>query len=202
MRSVAWAGSQGPPVSSAAVTTPSRRVAVALIAIPVALAAAWWVPLVAVAVVWPLFLLVPGVGDGGGAPPADRRRGRIGLAIVGSVAVPPISCTGSATWSAAMGGRRVRRRGRPGAPDLSPRGAATAHRRGVRRSHGLGARRRGPLRRWWGSRSAVGCGEKRDAGVAAGRLQLERPRRSPVDRRRVSTRATFRRRCRISRARR
>jgi hypothetical protein len=69
------------------VTTPSGRVAVALITIAAALAAAWAIPTLSVAVLWPLFLVVPGWGILSALRPRIDAAGRIGLAIVISVAV-------------------------------------------------------------------------------------------------------------------
>lgn len=68
-------------------TTPSGRVTVAVIAIAAGLAAAWAIPTLAVAVLWPLFLVVPGWGIVSALRPRIDAAGRIGLAIVISVAV-------------------------------------------------------------------------------------------------------------------
>jgi hypothetical protein len=69
------------------VTTPSGRLAVALLAIAACLAAAWVMPVLAVPIVWPLLLVVPGWGIVAALRPRIDVAGRIGLAIVGSVAV-------------------------------------------------------------------------------------------------------------------
>ena len=68
-------------------TTPSGRVTVALLAIGAGLAAAWAIPTLAVPVLWPLFLVVPGWGIVSALRPRIDAAGRIGLAVVISVAV-------------------------------------------------------------------------------------------------------------------
>ena len=68
-------------------TKPSGRVAVALLATGACLAAAWLLPALAVAIVWPLFLVVPGWGIVSALRPRIDATGRIGLAVVGSVAI-------------------------------------------------------------------------------------------------------------------
>jgi len=75
-------------VSSAAVsTTPSGRAAVAIVAVAAALTAAWFVPILASAIVWPLLLVAPGWAIVAPLRPRIDGAGRLGLAIVGSVAV-------------------------------------------------------------------------------------------------------------------
>jgi hypothetical protein len=69
------------------VTDAHRRVGVALVAVMAALAVAWFVPTVAVVVVWPLLLVVPGWGLVSALRPRIDTAGRLGLAIVGSVTV-------------------------------------------------------------------------------------------------------------------
>jgi hypothetical protein len=69
------------------VTTPSGRLAVALLAVAACLAAAWLLPVLAVPFVWPLLLVVPGWAIVAALRPRIDAAGRIGLAIVGSVAV-------------------------------------------------------------------------------------------------------------------
>jgi hypothetical protein len=69
------------------VSTPSGRAAVALLAIGAGLAVAWAVPVLAVPVVWPLLLVVPGWSIVAALRPRIDAPGRIGLAVVGSVAV-------------------------------------------------------------------------------------------------------------------
>jgi hypothetical protein len=69
------------------VSTPSGRAAVALLAIAAALTAAWFVPLLAAAVVWPLLLVAPGWAIIAALRPRIDGAGRLGLAIVSSVAV-------------------------------------------------------------------------------------------------------------------
>jgi hypothetical protein len=59
----------------------------ALLAIGVAFAAAWFLPTLAVAVIWPLYLVVPGWAIVAALRPRIDGAGRIGLAIVGSVAI-------------------------------------------------------------------------------------------------------------------
>ncbi|HEX7171622.1 MAG TPA: hypothetical protein VF365_03320 [Candidatus Limnocylindria bacterium] len=68
-------------------TTPSGRLTVALLAIAAGLAAAWAVSALAVPVLWPLFLVVPGWGIVAALRPRIDTAGRIGLAVVVSVAV-------------------------------------------------------------------------------------------------------------------
>ena len=68
-------------------TTPSGRLAVALLAVAACIAAAWLVPVLAVPFVWPLLLVVPGWSIVAALRPRIDAAGRIGLAIVGSVAV-------------------------------------------------------------------------------------------------------------------
>ena len=59
----------------------------ALLAVAAALAAAWLLPLLAVPIVWPLFFVVPGWAILAALRPRLDGAGRIGLAIVGSVAL-------------------------------------------------------------------------------------------------------------------
>ena len=66
-------------------STPGRRAAFALLAIGTGLVAAWFVPLVAVAIVWPLLLVIPGWAAVTALRPRIDGPGRLGLAIVGSV---------------------------------------------------------------------------------------------------------------------
>ena len=68
-------------------STPSGRAAVALLAIAAALTAAWFVPLLAAAVVWPLLFVVPGWAIIAALRPRIDGAGRLGLAIVASVAI-------------------------------------------------------------------------------------------------------------------
>jgi hypothetical protein len=67
------------------VTTPGGRLAVAILLLAACLAAAWLVPMLAVPVVWPLLLVVPGWAIVAALQPRIDGAGRIGLAIVGSV---------------------------------------------------------------------------------------------------------------------
>ena len=68
-------------------STPGRRVAFALLAIATGLVAAWWIPLLAVAIVWPLLLVIPGWAAVAALRPRIDGAGRLGLAIVGSMAL-------------------------------------------------------------------------------------------------------------------
>lgn len=68
-------------------TTPGGRLAVAFVLLAVGLAAAWFVPVLSVAIVWPLLLFVPGWAVVAALQPRIDAVGRIGLAIVGSVAL-------------------------------------------------------------------------------------------------------------------
>ncbi|HEX7224590.1 MAG TPA: hypothetical protein VF367_03285 [Candidatus Limnocylindria bacterium] len=68
-------------------TDPRRRATVAGAAVAAALVAAWFVPPVAAAIVWPMLLVVPGWGLVSALRPRIDGAGRIGLAVVGSVAV-------------------------------------------------------------------------------------------------------------------
>jgi hypothetical protein len=67
------------------VTTPGGRLAVAILLLAACLAAAWLVPMLAVPVVWPLLLVVPGWAIVAALQPRIDAAGRIGLAVVGSV---------------------------------------------------------------------------------------------------------------------
>jgi hypothetical protein len=69
------------------VSTPSGRAAVAILAIAAALTAAWFVPILAAAVVWPLLLVAPGWAIIAAVRPRIDAAGRLGLAIVASVVV-------------------------------------------------------------------------------------------------------------------
>jgi hypothetical protein len=60
---------------------------VALLAIAAALTAAWFVPVLAAAIVWPLLLVAPGWAIVAALRPRIDGAGRLGLAIVGSVAI-------------------------------------------------------------------------------------------------------------------
>jgi hypothetical protein len=67
------------------VSPPSRRAALATGATAAALVAAWFVPPLAIAVAWPLLLVVPGWAILSALQPRIDASGRIGLAVVGSV---------------------------------------------------------------------------------------------------------------------
>jgi hypothetical protein len=67
------------------VITPGGRLAVAILILAACLAAAWLVPTLAVPVIWPLLLVVPGWAIVAALQPRIDAAGRIGLAIVGSV---------------------------------------------------------------------------------------------------------------------
>ncbi|HUH17465.1 MAG TPA: hypothetical protein VMM85_05915, partial [Methylomirabilota bacterium] len=67
--------------------TSRSRAALALAAVAVALALAWFVPMLAVPFIWPLFLVVPGWTLLAAARPRIDGAGRIGLAVLISVAV-------------------------------------------------------------------------------------------------------------------
>lgn len=73
--------------ATAALTTPGTRAAFAAVAVALALAAAWVAPPLAIAVVWPLFLVVPGWWLVALLAPRIDAAGRVGLAIVVSVAL-------------------------------------------------------------------------------------------------------------------
>ena len=60
---------------------------IATLAVAGALAVAWFVPFAAAMVVWPLLFVVPGWGVVAALQPRIDTAGRIGLAIVGSVAI-------------------------------------------------------------------------------------------------------------------
>jgi hypothetical protein len=68
-------------------TTPAGRAIAVSLAVAAALVVSWLVPSLAPLVVWPLLLVVPGWGVLGLLAPRIDRAGRLGLAIVGSVAV-------------------------------------------------------------------------------------------------------------------
>jgi hypothetical protein len=68
------------------VSISGRRVIVAALAVAAALLAAWVVPLLAPALVWPLLLVVPGWAIIGATRPRLDTAGRLGLAIIVSVA--------------------------------------------------------------------------------------------------------------------
>ena len=68
-------------------STPSGRAAVALLAVGGALVVAWLVPPVAFLLLWPLLLFLPGWSIVSVLRPRIDAAGRIGLAIVGSVAL-------------------------------------------------------------------------------------------------------------------
>ena len=68
-------------------STPSGRAAVALLAAGGALAVAWLVPPAAPLLVWPLLLFLPGWAIVSALRPRIDAAGRIGLAVVGSVAL-------------------------------------------------------------------------------------------------------------------
>ncbi|HEX5039317.1 MAG TPA: hypothetical protein VFW95_04205 [Candidatus Limnocylindria bacterium] len=63
------------------------RTVVTVGGIVAALVAAWFIPVLAVAVVWPLLLVVPGLGVLAAVRPRIDAAGRLGLAIVISVAI-------------------------------------------------------------------------------------------------------------------
>jgi hypothetical protein len=67
------------------VTTPSGRLAVAILLLGASIAAAWLIPVLAVPVLWPLFVIVPGWAVVAALQPRIDAAGRIGLSIVGSV---------------------------------------------------------------------------------------------------------------------
>lgn len=67
--------------------TSSGRAAVALLAAAGALAVAWLVPPAAALLVWPLLLFLPGWSITAALQPRIDTAGRIGLAVVGSVAI-------------------------------------------------------------------------------------------------------------------
>jgi hypothetical protein len=67
------------------VSPPSRRAALALGAAAAALLVAWFLPPLAIAVAWPLLLVVPGWAIMAAIQPRIDAAGRIGLAVVGSV---------------------------------------------------------------------------------------------------------------------
>jgi hypothetical protein len=67
------------------VTTPSGRLAVAILLLGASIAAAWLIPVLAVPVLWPLFVIVPGWAVVATLQPRIDAAGRIGLSIVGSV---------------------------------------------------------------------------------------------------------------------
>ena len=66
-------------------TTPGRRLLIAALVFAACLAAAWLVPQLAVPVVWPLLLVVPGWAVVATLQPRIDAAGRIGLAVVVSV---------------------------------------------------------------------------------------------------------------------
>ena len=68
-------------------STPSGRALVALLGAGAALAVAWLVPPAAPVLVWPLLLFVPGWAIVSALRPRIDAAGRIGLAVVGSVAL-------------------------------------------------------------------------------------------------------------------
>lgn len=68
-------------------STPSGRATVALLAAGAALIVAWLVPPVAPVLVWPLLLVLPGWAIVSALRPRIDAAGRIGLAVVGSVAL-------------------------------------------------------------------------------------------------------------------
>jgi hypothetical protein len=68
------------------VSTPSGRLAIAAVSLATALALAWVVPFAAIAVLWPLLLVVPGWAIVSGLGARIDGAGRLGLGIVGSVA--------------------------------------------------------------------------------------------------------------------
>jgi hypothetical protein len=69
------------------VSTPSRRAASVAVVIVVALAAAWVIPVLGAVAVWPFLLIVPGRAIVAAAAPRIDVAGRIGLAVVLTVAI-------------------------------------------------------------------------------------------------------------------
>ncbi len=68
-------------------STPRARAALALLAVSGALGVAWLVPLASAVVVWPMLLVVPGWGLLAAVQPRIDAAGRLGLAVVCSVAI-------------------------------------------------------------------------------------------------------------------
>ena len=68
-------------------STPARRTSIAALAVAASLAAAWVVPPIAPALLWPVLLVVPGWAVLSAAAPRIDAAGRIGLAVVLSVAL-------------------------------------------------------------------------------------------------------------------
>ncbi|MDQ2675100.1 MAG: hypothetical protein M3Y40_10640 [Chloroflexota bacterium] len=66
-------------------SSPGARLAVSLVLLAACLTVAWLVPVLAVPVIWPLLLVVPGWAALAALQPRIDAAGRIGLAIVGSV---------------------------------------------------------------------------------------------------------------------
>jgi hypothetical protein len=69
------------------VSTPGRRVVVATLSLLAAFVAAWLAPLLASVVVWPMLVVVPGWAIVAAVRPRIDAAGRLGLAVIVSVAV-------------------------------------------------------------------------------------------------------------------
>lgn len=68
-------------------STPRARAAIAILAVACALVVAWFVPLAGAIVIWPLLLFVPGWALLSTVQPRIDAAGRLGLAVVCSVAI-------------------------------------------------------------------------------------------------------------------
>ena len=169
----------------------ARVAAAALTALAVGglLALAWLVPIAAIGVVWPLLFLVPGWAMLALVKPRIGTSGRLGLAIVLSVAVSAhlvyyLSLVGGyrreTIFVAAASARRPAAGGRLARRAARSTPAAGGRARSAPRARGAGLRARCGRA---GGRRAVDLALARDPRRRGGRrLELERPGRAPLDR--------------------